>query len=177
MSDYTPELYQVEKALGLRLVDGTKPLNRLRPIHLKVAFLHATGAKGTEIAAQLECKLGNIYKTLRDPLVKDIISRHMEDIEGEIGAMASLAADTFRDGFNNDSMNVRLRALDLWMKGQGKYNETKGHGDTAEDVIARALGIVDKAMDIVKPLPGERARLIDVSPNSYGTGQEIVTTK
>lgn len=173
MTRYTPELYKVEKALGLRLVDGTKPLTRLRPIHLRVAFLHATGAKGTEIAQALECKLGNIYKTLRDPLVKEIISRHMEDVEGEINNMATLAADTFRDAFNDDNMNVRLRSLDLWMKGQGKYNENKGRGDTAEDVIARALGIVEKAVDMIKPLPGERARLIDVRP----TGTEMVTTK
>lgn len=173
MTGYTPELYQVEKALGLRLVDGTKPLNRLRPIHLKVAFLAATGAKGTEIAAHLSCKLGNIYKTLRDPLVRDIISRHMEDIEGEISLMAGLAAETFRDGFKDSSMNIRLKALDLWMKGQGKYIEQRGRGETAEDVIARALGIVDKAVDMVKPLPGERARLIDVKQ----TGTEMVPTK
>ena len=173
MTGYTPALYQAEKAFGLRLVDGTKPLTRLRPIHLKVAFLHATGAKGTEIATQLNCKLGNIYKVLRDPLIKDIIARHMDDIEGEIGSMASLAADTFRDGFQDGSMNIRLKALDLWMKSQGKYNEAKGHGETAEDVIARALGIVDKAVDMVKPLPGERARLIDVS----STGTEMIPTK
>ena len=170
---YTPELYQIEKVLGLRLVDGTKPLTHLRPIHLKVAYLHAIGMKGTEIAAQLSCKLGNIYKVLRDPLIRDIISRHMEDIETEIGSMAALAATTFRNGFNADSMAMQLRTLDIWMKGQGKYIEQKGHGETAEDVIARALGIVDKAVDMIKPLPGERARLIDVKP----TGTEMVTTK
>lgn len=173
MTGYTPQLYQVEKALGLRLVDGTKPLTRLRPIHLKVAFLHATGAKGTEIAELLSCKLGNIYKTLRDPLIREIISRHMEDIEGEISSMAALAADVFRDGLKHDSMSVKLKALDLWMKSQGKYNDNKGSGETAEDVIARALGIVEKAVDMVKPLPGERARLIDVKP----IGTEMVTTK
>lgn len=173
MTGYTPQLYQVEKALGLRLVDGTKPLTRLRPIHLRVAFLHAVGMKGSDISKQLKCKAGNIYKTLRDPLIREIIARHMQDVEQEIDNMGALAADTFRDSFNHDSINVRLKALDLWMKGQGKYNETKGTHDTAEDVIARALGIVEKAVDMVKPLPGERARLIDVKP----VGTEMVTTK
>ena len=97
----------------------------------------------------------------------------MEDIETEIGSMAALAATTFRNGFNDNNMAMQLRTLDIWMKGQGKYAEVRGSGETAEDVIARALGIVDKAMDIVKPLPGERARLIDVKP----TGTEMVTTK
>ena len=173
MTGYTPQLYKVEKALGLRLVDGTKPLTRLRPIHLKVAFLHAVGMKGSEIATQLSCKAGNIYKTLRDPLIKEIIARHMSDVEQEIDNMGALAADTFRDSFNDGNINVRLRALDLWMRGQGRYNDTKGTHDTAEDVIARALGIVEKAVDMVKPLPGERARLIDIRP----TGTEMVTTE
>ena len=99
-----------------------------------------------------------------------------EGMDEELKALMPLGVDALRRGLLDDDMKVALNAADKMLRANGKYNhdENKGH-ETAEDVIGRALGVIQTQAATVKELTRtSRPKALDVEFEAVNEPLKIV---
>ena len=68
MPEYTPDLYEVEKDVGIRADTGAKKLKKLSKKHKDMIALHLDGHKTGDIARVLGVAYGTVQRVLNDDL-------------------------------------------------------------------------------------------------------------
>lgn len=140
---FSPMRYREDKLMGRRLTTGAKPLVRLKPIHRQVFALHMSGVSNIDIATIVDRDPSWISTVLRDPLMRSIIGRTIDDLDNELRALFAQAVRALRDGLDpaKADLRTRLRAADQFWRTQGKYRDDGKDAATAEDVIQQILRV------------------------------------
>lgn len=136
---YNPVQYAEDKLIGKRTSAGDKPLRKLTARHKAVLAMHLSGRPSQEIASLLGCPQSWVNKTLRDPLVKEIVSRGLEMVDDELAALFPLSVDALRVTLTGGTEGGKLRAAEMVLKSQGKHEKPQASQETAEDVIGRMM--------------------------------------
>lgn len=139
---YDPEQYQWGKVIGKRLPTGQQKLRKLTARHKNVIALHLRSLSNRDIAFITGLAEGVVGNILRDPLSQEVISNYLEGIEQELLSLTPMAIDALRSGLGDGSVKTRLNAADKFFRATGRYAQSEKAGDTAEDVLARALARV-----------------------------------
>lgn len=139
---YDPEQYAFEKVVGKRTRTGQLKLRKLTARHKNVIALHLRGLSGRDIALVTGLGEAYVYAVIRDPLSQEIITGYLEGVDEELKSLGPMAVDAIRSGLGSDKEGIRLRAADHFFRATGKYAKAEGTGETAEDVLARALARV-----------------------------------
>jgi len=139
---YSPDVYRDEKATGIRLPNGAKPLAKLSPKHLDMLRLHLEGMKNCDIAVLHGCTDATVSLTLNDPRMVELKKQHKQNVSNEFDALYGGVVDTIRDGLQvTQPMNVRLKSADMFLKESPMRRTEESERDTAEDVVKRLLEI------------------------------------
>lgn len=164
---YTPEQYQYEKIIGKRKADGAMKLKRLKAIHRVMIAHHLRGMSNRDIAFVTGFDEFAIGRVLRDPLSQAYIQEHLSGTEMELAALQPMAVDAVRRGLNSDDDRTALNAADKFFKATGQYAKGETSKDTAEDVIVRALGIMESQAGAINQLarPNVAERMVDITPS------------
>ena len=151
---YDPAVYQFEKIIGKRTKTGELKLKRLKPLHRQMLHMHLGCYSNRDIAFHLNVDEITVSRVLRDPLSQEIINTYAEGIDAELEALLPLGVDVVRKALLSDSAKIGLAGVDKLFRALGKFNHTgdKEERETAEDVIARALGIAQTQADAIKEL-------------------------
>ena len=151
---YDPKVYQFEKIIGKRTKTGELKLKRLKPLHRQMLHMHLGCYSNRDIAFHLNVDEITVSRVLRDPLSQEIINTYAAGIDAELEALLPLGVDVVRKALLSDSPKVGLAGVDKLFRALGKFNHTgdKEERETAEDVIARALGIAQTQADTIKGL-------------------------
>lgn len=136
------EQYQFEKVIGKRFKSGRAPLKRLTPRHKNIIALHLRCLSNRDIALVTGLSEVSVAGTLRDTLSQEIILSYLEGIDEELKSLAPMAVDALRSGLGAGSIDTRLKAADKFFHVTGRYAKAESTGETAEDVLARALARV-----------------------------------
>lgn len=139
---YDPAQYQFEKIIGKRLTTGHTGFKRLSARHKNVIALHLRCLSNRDIAFVTGLDDVHVGRILKDPLCQEIIGNYLDDMDNELLSLAPLAVDAVRSALGDGDAKVRLNAADKYFKATGKYARAEGGGETAEDVLARALARV-----------------------------------
>lgn len=155
-----------EKVLGRRMPSGQMRLKELKPVHMKIVAMHLQGMKGSKIAESffaqdIKLSAAMINAVLRDPLAKDVIERFREAYHEELLALGSLANDAVRDGLKAGDKELRLKAVDRFVKLRGDHEGTKGVNVQVNILDARA-NLVKVLTEVAGPLIEEKAELVEV---------------
>ena len=137
-------VYKAEKAKGLRLSNGSKPLKKLTGFHMTAIALHLSGMTNNQIAALLGRSPNWVSRILCDPRAQKQIGNTVSILEQEFRALFSDVIEAVRDGLSKEqSIRDRLAAADKWLKANGKYNSKDDFEDktTAEDVIQQIMAV------------------------------------
>lgn len=171
LKKYNPEDYQFEKIIGKRGSTGELKLKRLKGIHRTIIGYHLRGLSNRDISFITGHTEITISRVLRDPLSQAYINTIIDGAEMELEALAPMAVSAIRDGLEADKSDAtRLKAADRFFRATGRYDRKKDDGETAEDVIARALKVMQKQANALDNLsrPDPTARLVEVNPITAG---------
>ena len=173
MSSDAPQLEAPEVAWDSDGLEGLPPQTpstrppwapkRLSGRHLVMVEYHLAGMTNREIAETLGMHEVSIGLVLRSPPAQDYILSRVNDLNNEFHAKFRKVVDTFEEALNHESIDVKLKASDMWLKAHGKYQPK--HKDqekqlTAEDVIASLL----KGAKNVQINVDQRTTLSDLPP-------------
>lgn len=162
---YDPNQYQYEKIIGKRTKTGELKLKRLKPLHRQMLHMHLGCYSNRDIAFHLDVDEITVSRVLRDPLSQEIINTYASGIDAELEALLPLGVDVIRKAVLSDSTKIALQGADKLFRALGKYDHSHAQEkrETAEDVIARALGIAQDSVGIVAGLVDRgRPKAIDV---------------
>tara|TARA_Y100000310_G_C20584992_1_gene764925 strand:- start:310 stop:840 length:531 start_codon:yes stop_codon:yes gene_type:complete len=137
----TVSAYEKDKRLGTRMVNGTKPLKKLRPVHRKIIGMHLAGFANCEIAEVVSMSQSRISTLLTDPLLLEIIEQGHDAADKELRALTPKAIHVLRTAMDSGDYKHSLRAAEDVLRTQGKFDKVSEEGQTAEDVIQRILKI------------------------------------
>lgn len=163
---YDPATYQMEKIIGRRTKTGELKLRRLKPLHRQMIAMHLGCYSNRDIAFHFNVDEITVSRVLRDPLSQEIVNVYAEGIDAELEALLPLGVDVVRKALLSDSAKTALQGVDKLFRALGKFNHTGEDQDkeTAEDVIARALGIAQTSVETVREITRrERPRALDVA--------------
>lgn len=163
---YDPNTYQFEKIIGRRTKTGELKLRRLKPLHRQMIAMHIGCFSNRDIAFQLNIDEITVSRVLRDPLSQELIQTYASGIDAELEALLPLGVDVLRKSLLSDNAKIALLGTDKLFRALGKFNHTgpEEARETAEDVIARALGIAQTSVDTVRELTRTgRPKALDVS--------------
>ena len=163
---YDPAVYQFEKIIGKRTKTGELKLKRLKPLHRQMLHMHLGCYSNRDIAFHLNVDELTVSRVLRDPLSQQVIQLYAAGIDAELEALLPLGVDVVRKALLNDSAKIALQGVDKLFRALGKFNHVGEDQDkeTAEDVIARALGIAQTSVETVREITRrERPRALDVA--------------
>lgn len=140
--NYLPELYNVERDIGLRIETGSARLKKLKPKHKKIIALHLAGWPNNDIADHMEMSATYIAIVLRDPLCQEVIHT-MDDLhEEEFMRLRAFANDALRNALQPTKPDkVRLQAASIFYKRESVKAEKSG--ETAEDVMLKVLAKIE----------------------------------
>lgn len=161
---YDPAKYQFEKVIGKRTKTGELKLKRLKPLHRQMLNMHLGCYSNRDIAFYLNVDEITVSRVLRDPLSQEIINTYAEGIDAELEALLPLGVDVVRRAMLSDDAKIALTGTDKLFRALGKFDHSHDveKKETAEDVIQRALGIVQTQADTLHQLARrERPRAID----------------
>jgi len=143
--EYSPEEYLEEKRNGSRLPNGAMPLKRLTAKHKQIILMHLSGLSNNEIALASGRTPVSISRILHDPLAEPEISRLLKDTEKEFEALYPKSVERLREAMDAETLaktpayTTRLKAVDIYFRASGKYQDADTGKETAEDVIQRIL--------------------------------------
>ncbi len=115
---------------------------RLKMKHRRIVGLHLQGCSNVEIETVLGHSSGYVSTVLHDPLVGALLESAYADYEMEIRALTPSALDAIRRNMESGDGQVELRAADMALKMNGRYDAPEDKKQTAEDVIERILEMV-----------------------------------
>jgi hypothetical protein len=123
---------------------GFLPGTKARPRHAFVLALHLSGKKTSEIAEITGYNLQYIYRILnQDEEILALRQQHLSILDKEFEAMWAKVMKTVEDAIDDGDVDVRLRAVDIWMKAMKRYKtDTQIAGTvnlTAEDIVVQIL--------------------------------------
>ena len=162
---YDPLEYHQDKLLGKRSITGELKLKRLNGAHRRIISLHARCLSNRDIAFVTGFSEIAISRIVRDPLSQRYLNELISGNEEELKALMPLATDALRQGLNSDNVKTAMIAADKFFRATGHYqHDETGGRETAEDVIARALAVMDKQAGALRELARpERPRALDVA--------------
>lgn len=163
---YDPKVYQYEKIIGKRTKTGELKLRRLKPLHRQMIAMHIGCFSNRDIAFQMNIDEITVSRVLRDPLSQELIKTYAEGIDAELEALLPLGVDVVRRALLSDSAKIAMQGVDKLFRALGKFDHSHDteKRETAEDVIARALGIAQTQADALKELSRpDRPRALDVN--------------
>lgn len=143
---YSSHQYQIERATGQRNPNGTRPLKRLSAVHRQMIQLHLSGLPGSEIAERTGKTQASVSRILNDPLAQREIDRVLRETDQEFAALYTQGVRVIREALdattvqNKPAHNTRLKAADMLLKAQGKYQDSEGR-ETAEDVVKQIVNV------------------------------------
>ena len=171
---YDPAEYQQEKLLGKRSITGELKLKRLNGAHRRIISLHARCLSNRDISFVTGYSEIAISRIVRDPLSQIYLNELLEGVEHELKALMPLATDAIRNGLQSDNIKTAMVAADKFFRATGHYQHEENVGrETAEDVIGRALAIMEKQAGALKELSRpERPRALDVDFEEVKDGND-----
>ncbi len=181
MSEGLPTIYTPDEMFGRRGSSydilgpqGQRRIKKLRARHKHVISLHLQGFKSTDIQrflGDLGIKLNQvaISHILLDPLSQQIISKFHSQVDNDLRTLELLAVDAIRDALTGGSTTERLKASDQVFKVTGRSSDRAPGGDTAEDVIARAMQLAQSSVDAVREISRSKPNIIDITPDREAT--------
>jgi hypothetical protein len=109
-----------------------------------------------------------VSRTLNDPLAQELMKEFSEGIDHEMEGLMALGVDAIRNALQDNDKKISLKASDQLFRAMGKYNHTQDDPnkvkDTAEDVIARVLNVMENQSESIKELVRpSRPRAIDTN--------------
>ena len=108
--------YHYEKIMGKRKDNGALKLKELKPEHKQYVSCFINGMKGVEIAEQFNVAAITVYRVLNDPLAQTMLGEFDVAFKDEFRAMFPLVADAIRDSLEHGGMEMRLKAVDRFVK-------------------------------------------------------------
>lgn len=112
--------------------------------HRRVIALHLRGAPASDIDTILNHSPGYASAVLRNPKIKDLLTKFYEDYDVELQGLIPGAIDAIRRNQKCGDPGNELKAADLTFKAAGHYDRQEAAASTAEDVIERMLEIATK---------------------------------
>jgi len=112
--------------------------------HRRIVALHLQGHTGIDIDGILQYPPGYSSSVLRNPKIKDLLSRFYQDFDIELQGLIPGAIDAIRRNQTCGNPPDELRAADISFKASGHYDKQEAAASTAEDVIERMLEIATK---------------------------------
>lgn len=116
---------------------------RFKMKHRRIVALHLRGKSQTAIAAAVGCSPSLVSTTLRRPQAKAILAEAYAQYDAEARALFPLALDAIRRNIQSGDGQTELKAADMALKINGKYEQAAESAVTAEDVIERVLERID----------------------------------
>lgn len=110
--------------------------------HLVMLEYHLAGFTNKEIAQELGMTEVRIGQVIRSPAAQAWIEGRIGDMNAELQGQFHKVVRNLSEALNHESVDVRLKANDMWLKAHGRYAPKKAEGEnrmTVEDVITRLL--------------------------------------
>lgn len=107
-----------------------------------VLSLHLAGHTTWEICEVTGYQPSTIYTILNDPRTVAVRQQMLYNTDKEFEALFSKVVGTIRNGLNSSEFADQMKAADMWLKANGKYQkkeEAQGVTVTAEDVVINIL--------------------------------------
>lgn len=114
----------------------------LTPIHRTVIAMHVKGKSFVEIGKTLHLSANKVRKILTTDVAQEIIGEIASLHRLELAALTMPAIEAVRRNLESAHGNTALKAADMVLNTQGLYKEPESQRVTAEDVITRALEVV-----------------------------------
>ena len=170
---YNPATYKYEKIIGKRTKTGELKLKRLKPLHRQMLHMHLGCYSNRDIAFHLNVDEITVSRVLRDPLSQEIINTYASGIDAELEALLPLGVDVIRKAVLSDNAKIALQGADKLFRALGKFDSNRNveKQETAEDVIARALGIVETQANAIEGLVDRgRPKALDIQFEEVSDG-------
>ena len=142
--------YEEEKANGIRLSNGAKRLQSLKPVHFKIISLFMDGKKNVEIARACCMTQATVSRILSDPLVEQEMASLMERQQKRLNLMSEKAVDAVEDALDHENIGMRLRGVDRYTKLKDSIGGGQEKEQTAEDVIAQIMQNIQINVNVEK---------------------------
>lgn len=108
--------YTVGRLLGKAKSGGDTSLKKLSTRHYQMIALHLKGIKQKDIATEIGVTLTTVWKTLNDPLSRQIIETFYEAHKVDLMGLFPVAVDVIRTGLNSADVKTGLLAVDRFVK-------------------------------------------------------------
>jgi len=126
---------------------------------------HLNGFTNREIAAVLDMHEVTIGMVLRSPAARAYCEERLGDLNTQFNGQFAKVLETFQEAFRSESIDVRIKAADMWLKSHGRYQPKREEEKhlTVEDVIAKLLKSGGGSVHVAVSA-GEDGRIAPVDP-------------
>ena len=109
--------------------------------HLTMIEYHLAGFTNREIAQHLGMHEVSVGLVLRSPPAREYMAERMDDLNLEFHGKFRKVLETFDEAFSHDSVEIKMRAAEMWLKAHGRYKPAPPQESTltAEQVVAKLL--------------------------------------
>lgn len=111
--------------------------------HLLMCEYHLSGMTNKEIGTLLGYHHVHVGVVLRSPAAKKYIDTRVQDLDAELHGMYHQVVSNFREALADESVDVRMRATEMWLKTHGRFARAggveKGGKVSAEEVVRKLL--------------------------------------
>lgn len=110
--------------------------------HMMMCEYRMAGMKHSEIGALLGYHPVYVGRILSSPAAKKYIAQRIQDIDDELHGQYHQVVENMRTALLDESVDVRMRATELWMKAHGKFARAGAQSEervSAEEVVQKLL--------------------------------------
>ena len=111
--------------------------------HVLMCEYHLGGMTNKEIGTLLGYNHMHVGVVLRSPAARKYLSERLEDLDTELRGQYTQVIQNLREGLTDESIDVKLRTTELWLKAHGKLARagSTDNGDkvSAEEVVQKLL--------------------------------------
>lgn len=133
--------------------------------HLIMIEYHLAGMTNKEIAEALGMTAVCVGMVLRSPPAREWMAGRIDDLNTELHGMFAKVVAGFDEALGHESIDIKLKAMDMWLKSHGRYAHKKDEKDrvTVEDVIKR---LFDHAESVTVNVDNRQVHVHDGPPPS-----------
>ena len=143
--------------LGKLNSNGQIKLEKLTLRHRLILAMACEGKTSKDIATSMKCSSATVNRVINDPLGEVEINKYMEGVKGDIKRMLPLAMSVVRENLESGDQDMRMKALDRFMKLNDFIDGKTEH-------VTNNTTIIDARVMFIKDLKqvAEKANVIDL---------------
>lgn len=127
------------KILSIKKPPTKPPRQWLTPQETEIVYLFVNETSPREIADQLGIEIKQVRTVLNSERVQNVLSEYWNMMDLEMRTMQKSVVESMKKAFKHPDPSINLKAVNLWARMHGKFEQTINVNLSAEDIVRQIM--------------------------------------